>query len=70
MLIQLLRIVIGAILLWYGSLYLIHTIEINELILNAVALEFVLRIDDILVAAGASAATDELRRGEHGRLYR
>ena len=37
-----------SILLWFGSLYLIHTIEINELILNAVALEFVLRIDDIL----------------------
>ena len=47
-LVQLLRLVIGAVLLWFGSLYLIHTIEINELILNAVALEFVLRIDDIL----------------------
>ena len=27
---------------------MIHTIEINELILNAVALEFVLLIDDFL----------------------
>ncbi len=50
---QLVRLVIGGILLWYGSLYLVYTIAINELILNAVALEFVLSIDDIIFACFA-----------------
>ena len=53
MLVQLVRLVIGGILLWYGSLYLVYTIAINELILNAVALEFVLSIDDIIFACFA-----------------
>jgi len=42
-------------LLYYGSLFLIYTVELPELILNAVALEFVLNIDEILFLVLAPA---------------
>mmetsp|Transcript_866 Transcript_866/g.2638 ORF Transcript_866/g.2638 Transcript_866/m.2638 type:complete len:847 (-) Transcript_866:23-2563(-) len=51
--IQLIRLVIGAILIWNGSLYLAHTIDVGELILNAIALEFVLRVDELIYACFA-----------------
>ena len=47
------RIALGVVLILFGSIYLVHTIEIDELILNAVALEFVLRVDELIYACFA-----------------
>ena len=51
----LIRFGVAMALLYYGSLFLIFTVELPELILNAVALEFVLNIDEILFLVLAPA---------------
>lgn len=48
---QLVRLCICCVLAWYGALYLVHTPGIGDLILNAVALEIVLQIDELIFAA-------------------
>jgi hypothetical protein len=48
---QLMRLCICCVLAWYGGLYLVHTPGIGDLILNAVALEIVLQIDELIFAA-------------------
>ena len=48
---QLVRLCICCVLAWYGGLYLVHTPGIGDLILNAVALEIVLQIDELIFAA-------------------
>ena len=48
---QVVRLCICCVLAWYGALYLVHTPGIGDLILNAVALEIVLQIDELIFAA-------------------
>jgi len=43
-----LRLVIAALLAWVGCVYLGRTIDPGDLILNAVALEFILNVDDLI----------------------
>mmetsp|Transcript_21377 Transcript_21377/g.44068 ORF Transcript_21377/g.44068 Transcript_21377/m.44068 type:complete len:633 (-) Transcript_21377:50-1948(-) len=45
------RTLIAVFLLWYGLIYLAGTINIDDLLLNAVALEFVKNIDELLFEA-------------------
>eukprot|EP00747_Dinoflagellata_sp_TGD_P059931 gnl/TRDRNA2_/TRDRNA2_151803_c0_seq3.p1 gnl/TRDRNA2_/TRDRNA2_151803_c0~~gnl/TRDRNA2_/TRDRNA2_151803_c0_seq3.p1 ORF type:complete len:252 (+),score=10.04 gnl/TRDRNA2_/TRDRNA2_151803_c0_seq3:145-900(+) len=45
--VAMLQIIIGVILLVCGSIWLLHTTSVQDLILNAAALEFVLNIDEL-----------------------
>ena len=45
------RLLIAVFLLWYGMIYLAGTINIDDLLLNAVALEFVKNVDELLFEA-------------------
>ena len=45
------RALIAVFLLWYGLIYLAGTINIDDLLLNAVALEFVKNVDELLFEA-------------------
>ena len=45
------RTLIAVFLLWYGLIYLAGTINIDDLLLNAVALEFVKNVDELLFEA-------------------
>ena len=49
------RSFIAAVLLWYGCRWLVNTIDLAELILNAVALEFVTSVDELVFDALAPA---------------
>ena len=46
--VQTIRLVVCLLFLWYGSLFLIYTPSVTELMLNAVALEFLISIDELL----------------------
>ena len=46
---------IAAVLLWYGCRWLVNTIDLAELLLNAVALEFVISVDELVFDALAPA---------------
>ena len=52
-LVQFVRIVLAVLLGCAGSIYLIRTLSIPDLLLNMVALEFVLQLDEMLFAACA-----------------
>ena len=45
------RSFIAAVLLWYGCCWLVNTIDLAELLLNAVALEFVTSVDELVFDA-------------------
>ena len=47
----LLRLAVVFILFWYGTLFLIHTLSISEMLLNAVSLELVLQLDELIFLA-------------------
>ena len=49
--VQLARLAIGIPLLWYGIQFLAYTPNIGDLLLNAVALEFVISVDELVFAA-------------------
>ena len=51
LLVTLLRLGVCVVLALWGCEFLVHTISIEDLLLNAVALEFVLNIDELLFAA-------------------
>ena len=59
------RSFIAAVLLWYGCRWLVNTIDLAELILNAVALEFVISVDelvfDALVPARVKSRLESIR---------
>lgn len=55
--INVLRIAIAMLLLYSGAQYLIHTVDMRELLLNAIALEFVLLIDELIYEALAPLQT-------------
>ena len=52
-----LRAVRDAVLLWFGCRWLINTVDLGELLLNAVALEFVTSIDELVFSALAPMRT-------------
>jgi hypothetical protein len=52
-LVQLFRLAIAAALCYGGSYFIAHTIALGDLILNCVALEFVLEVDELLYDAFA-----------------
>ena len=58
--VQLVRLGIDLWLLWYGIFYLVYTISVSDLLLNAVALEIVLGVDELIFEAllPARAETD------------
>lgn len=45
------RLAIAALMLYYGSLYIIYTSSVENLLLNAVALEIVISVDEIVFEA-------------------
>ena len=47
------RAVVQSVLLWYGTLYLVYTETVQDLLLNAVALKFVLEVAELLYSAFA-----------------
>ena len=47
------RAAVQSILLWYGTLYLVYTETVQDLLLNAVALKFVLEVAELLYSAFA-----------------
>ena len=51
------RFAIAAFLIIYGSLFLAYTISIADLVLNAVALEFILNIDELIYSTLAPIRT-------------
>ena len=54
---SLVRIVIAGFLTYQGTQYLVYTIAIEELLLNAVALEFVITLDELIYESLAPAHT-------------
>ena len=52
-----LRAVRDAVLLWFGCRWLVNTVDLGELLLNAVALEFVTSIDELVFSALAPMRT-------------
>ena len=46
--VSLLRVVIAGQLCYYGILYVGYTLQVEELLLNAVALEFIISVDEAL----------------------
>jgi hypothetical protein len=53
--VQLARLAIGVLLLWYGCLFLVYTVSVPDLLLNTVALEFVISIDELIFESLAPA---------------
>mmetsp|Transcript_68377 Transcript_68377/g.160301 ORF Transcript_68377/g.160301 Transcript_68377/m.160301 type:complete len:1015 (-) Transcript_68377:327-3371(-) len=51
------RAAVQSILLWYGTLYLVYTETVQDLLLNAVALKFVLEVAELLYSAFAPRRT-------------
>eukprot|EP00434_Breviolum_minutum_P005254 symbB.v1.2.004631.t1/scaffold262.1/size347640/6 len=45
------RLTVACILLGFGTLYVVHTINLSDLVLNCIALEIVLNVDDLLFTA-------------------
>ena len=58
--IQIVRLGVGGLLLVYGIFFLVYTVNVADLMLNAVALEFVLNIDEVLFASLAPARFRQL----------
>jgi hypothetical protein len=54
---SLVRIVMAGFLTYQGTQYLVYTIAIEELLLNAVALEFVISLDELIFESLAPAHT-------------
>lgn len=54
---SLVRIIIAGFLTYQGTQYLVYTIAIEELLLNAVALEFVITLDELIYQSLAPAHT-------------
>ena len=53
--IQLVRMMVAGIMMWAGYLFIVNTLPIGDLLLNAVALEFVLSIDELIFECLAPA---------------
>lgn len=53
-LITVVRLAVACVLLCFGSLYVVQTIYLPDLVLNCIALEIVLNVDDLLFTALAS----------------
>ena len=49
--VQCLRMTLAGWLLWYGTEFLVYTTSLTELMLNAVALEFIMTIDELLFSS-------------------
>eukprot|EP00947_MAST-08B_sp_MAST-8B-sp1_P004203 g4203.t1 len=56
------RAAISALLIVYGSLFLIYTLDVGELVLNVVALEFIMSTDELLFAVFMPARTKNIVR--------
>lgn len=54
------RLSVGVSLLYCGSLFIVHTVSLSDLLLNAVALGFVLEVDELLFMALAPSQTQAL----------
>ena len=54
--VQGLRCVIAGLLAWYGCLFLVYTLSVEELLLNTVALEFVITVDELMFGSLAPLA--------------
>jgi len=54
------RLALIGFLAYFGSLFLVHTIPLGDLLLNAVALEFVISIDELLFEVLAPAKLQRL----------
>ena len=68
---SLVRIVMAGFLTYQGTQYLVYTIAIEELLLNAVALEFVISLDDVVITEFVkSAGQDTLPTYMLGQLRR
>ena len=52
-----LRALRDAVLLWFGCRWLVNTVDLGELLLNAVALEFVISIDELVFGTLAPMRT-------------
>lgn len=49
--VAIIRAVLIVILFMYGTLFLAYTISLNDLVLNTVALEFIINVDEVIFAA-------------------
>ena len=58
--VQLLRMGIAFALAWCGCLFLVYTVSVSDLLLNTLALEFIIGIDELLFEALAPARTKHL----------
>ena len=59
---QLVRIGLAVVLGLSGNIYLVRTLSISDLMLNMVALEFVLNLDELLFACCAPLRVKQLRQ--------
>ena len=64
--VQLVRLGIDLWLLWYGIFYLVYTISVSDLLLNAVALEIVLGVDELIFEALLPARVQKLTESLEG----
>ena len=65
------RLCVSAFLTYQGTQYLIYTIAVEELLLNAVALEFVITLDELVFQSLAPAHTKRVvARSNHPRWTR
>ena len=64
--VSVLRLTIAAFLTYQGTQYLVYTIAIEELLLNAVALEFVISLDDLIFESLAPAHAKRVVAGTTG----
>ena len=53
--IQMVRMTVAGLMMWSGYLFLVNTLPIEDLLLNAVALEFVLSVDELIFECLAPA---------------
>jgi len=60
------RFAIVALMLFYGTKFLVYTISIEELLLNAVALEFVISCDELIFASLCPMQTKSVVRNASG----
>ena len=54
------RLVVVAVLAYYGASFVARTVSLSDLLLNAVALEFIIQMDELIFAALAPAMTAKL----------
>ena len=59
------RLVLAILLLYYGSLFLIYEHNLGDLLLNAVALEFVLSVDELMYEVLSPAPIKNLIASAH-----